>query len=73
MKWRLVSSIVPTVRGTEEMASSWTSGDSDKISDFFFFSHCFGDQALELVAQVVELPFLEIFKWPLDLTLSDTV
>lgn len=39
----------------------------------YFFPHCSNDQALELVAQVVELPSLEVFKWPLALTLGDTV
>lgn len=38
-----------------------------------FLFHCSSYQALELVAQVVELPSLEVFQWPLDLALGDTV
>lgn len=37
------------------------------------FPHCSNDQALELVAQAVELPSLEVFKWPLGLTLGDAI
>lgn len=51
------------------MTSSWDSGDSDSVLDIFRLS----EQALELVAQVVELPSLEVFKWPLEMALGDTV
>lgn len=68
MRQRLVPSTMPVVRGTEEMTSSWDSGDSDSVLDIFRLS----EPALELVAQVVELPSLEVFKWPLEMALCDT-